>query len=327
VLASPAPALASGAAVHVASRGEPPALPATAPAGGRELDEAKRLYDEGKRAFDLADYGDALVAWRKAYAMLPQDEASRVIASRLVYNISEAEAKAYAVDRDVTHLRKAKLLLEDYIAEHERLYGNDAQATQERADARLRLAELTRQLEEAERGAAVAPAPTPSPVAPAPGTSGVKDYLAEAKLMRLRELKADPAVAPDYRHARGLIAGGWATFGVGAGVLVIGAPTVALANLTDEARDASTSEDYALDNRAWGAITAGIGVGLMAIGGGLLAGGYTWKKKLEEPTPQNIDDAKAKLSARREPVPLHQRLALSPWGGRGGAGAVLTVRF
>lgn len=106
------------------------------------LTEAKDLYKQGEDKFQTADYEEALALWKKAFAMLPDGEDTRAIRHALVYNIAGAHSKAYEVSRNPTHLRKAKILLENYRAEHRALYGDDPEAVKDRAEADDRIAEL-----------------------------------------------------------------------------------------------------------------------------------------------------------------------------------------
>ena len=115
--------------------------------GGEDaLAEAQDLYQQGEIKFQTADYEEALALWKKAYAMLPDGEENRAIRHALVYNIAEAHSQAYEVTRNPTHLRKAKILLENYRAEHRALYGDEPEAVKERAEADERLAELDRKI-------------------------------------------------------------------------------------------------------------------------------------------------------------------------------------
>ncbi|MEE9384021.1 MAG: hypothetical protein V3V08_11475 [Nannocystaceae bacterium] len=93
--------------------------------------EAETLYRHGKAKFETAEYQEALLYWKRAYGLLPDTEAASVIRHPLVYNISEAEVQAYEVTRNIAHLRKARILLEDYLATHAALHGEGEDATAE----------------------------------------------------------------------------------------------------------------------------------------------------------------------------------------------------
>lgn len=75
-------------------------------------DEARAAFDEGKQAFRLGKFGSATASFERAYELsnLPD----------ILYNIGLAHLRWYDIDPDVTHLRTAKAILENYILEIEK---------------------------------------------------------------------------------------------------------------------------------------------------------------------------------------------------------------
>jgi hypothetical protein len=135
---------------------EPPA-PITEPAAGDpgaedpELLRARELYEEGEARFATADYFAAIELWTKAFTSVPDTADSARIQAALIYNIATAREKAFEVSGDLTHLRQAKLLMEDYAASIPALYGDGPEADAERGRITGRLNIIVRRIEEVER--------------------------------------------------------------------------------------------------------------------------------------------------------------------------------
>lgn len=135
-----------------------PAAPAPSPEqGDPELDEARALYDEGKARFDTFDYQGAVDLWTKAYAKLPEDAAG--IRNRLVYNIATAQEKAFELDNDVEHLRRAQMLLESYIGNYKALVERTPETQTEVDKAEERIAVIKERIEAAHKGDTRPPPP------------------------------------------------------------------------------------------------------------------------------------------------------------------------
>jgi tetratricopeptide (TPR) repeat protein len=84
-----------------------PALAAVAPADSRAA--AKQLYEEGKTAYRLGRFDEAVQKFEAAYAssQLPT----------ILYNIGLSYERLYTTSNDVAHLRKAKVLLQNFLLE------------------------------------------------------------------------------------------------------------------------------------------------------------------------------------------------------------------
>jgi hypothetical protein len=206
-----------------------------------QLAEAKALNKEAEIKFQTAEYEDALALWKHAFAILPDGEDTRTIRNALVYNIAEAHIRAYDVSRNQMHLRKAKILLENYRDEHARLYGDDPAAAAERASTDERLAQLEQKLAESEaRGeTAVALDDGPDPVAPvtgpAPGPAPPPAQLTPNQIWE-QQIKADPELGPKWDKGRSQIVGGAVLTGIGS-LFLLG--TVAMVGWGGQLRTAS----------------------------------------------------------------------------------------
>jgi hypothetical protein len=269
------------------------------PGSDADLDQAKVLYEKGKAKYDTFDYNGAIDMWTEAYAIVPDDAAKT--RNLLAYNIATAQEKAYEVDNDVSHLKTAKLLLESYIANYKAINKKTPEAKAEVAKAEDRIAGLQAAIEAHEGKAAPEPAPAPAlqsneppPETPAPPKQ-----------------EDPPEVAAEKRKAKGMIAGGYASMGVGLAMLVasgISHGVAKVAESTDNTVDMidGTSEPSPTARRARtaGWVLLGIGAAGLVACGVLLGLGYSKRAK-----------------ANRGEV------AFSPYGGPDGGGAVLRVRF
>lgn len=267
----------------------PLVLPDTAFAGAPEaaedpaLTEAKSLYKQGEVKFQTADYEDALALWKKAFAILPDGDEHRAIRHALVYNIAEAHSRAYEVSRNPTHLRKAKILLENYRADHRTLYGDEPDAVKERTEVDDRIAELDKKIAASEQagetatpiddgGTSTAPPaqPQPQPKPPKPLTP---------KQQWEADIKADPVLGPMWVTGGKRVAGGAVLTGIGGffALLSIGAFLVA-----------PTAE---LWPRGW-YITGGVfgvfALGMIIPGGVLLGTGVAKRREVLQTRPRPV---------------------------------------
>lgn len=183
--------------------------------------QARQLYLEGQGHFELAEYLMALSYWKEAYAKLTARASTQEIRNTLVYNISEAQIKAYEINRNLTHLRKAKLLLEDYLAKHQELYGGSEEAVLERTQGRERLELVKNMLDKGEAaGESASPIPDPRRDGPASDVADQEQEQPEGPVLtpeqqRRLEIDNDPELKKlDKKHTAYIIAGS-VTLGVG----------------------------------------------------------------------------------------------------------------
>jgi hypothetical protein len=295
---------------------------AAGPARGdkKALDEASELYKQGKTKFEMAEYNAAIDLWKEAYAKLPEGEESRAIKNDLVYNISEAQVRAYEIDRDPTHLRKARVLLSDYLRNHEALYGTEEDAVHERAAAKQRLDEVDAMLEDAPDAG-----PTPTGDADTDGDEGAepeKELTPEqkrqkeqeaAKKARLEEIQNDPELRQQDEKARKRIITGAVLGGIGITLAAGAYFSISYWGTTRTPTfDPITGAEIPAEP-ATGALVAGLvlgvaGLGLLGAGAGLFGTGMKSRKALR--TPKSTAQA-----------------MVSPWFGRGSGGATVLVNF
>ena len=257
-----------------------------APASSSALEEAKALYAEGKSHYDVGDYEKALNLWKQAYAKLDDSAEMQTVRHTLVYNILEAQIRVYEVNKDITYLRRAKTLLESYLAKHREIYSDTPEAIEERKTTETRLAEVEDMLAKAEQEESTpAPATTAVPSSgqaaagpPANETAGQR--YARLRVERLREIERTPELKRLDRRYKAYIIGG----GVGLGVGLIMLSSFAAMDPNATSFDPLTGETVDLGpgrRIATGSIGA-----VLTIGGGVFLGiGAVKRKKLRQPTP------------------------------------------
>jgi tetratricopeptide (TPR) repeat protein len=126
-----------------------------------ELAKVEALYDEGLALYDTADYDGAIAKWTQAYSMVGDSPQSADIKATLLYNLASAHEAAFDIDADITHLTKARVLLERFDQNIEELYEGEAIAS-ERERVQQKIAGIDAKLAEA-RGDEVEPDDEPEP--------------------------------------------------------------------------------------------------------------------------------------------------------------------
>lgn len=271
------------------------------------LGEAKSLYKQGEAKFQTADFEEALALWKRAFMILPEADEHRSIRHALVYNIAEAHSRAYEISRNPTHLRKAKILLEDYRVKHRDLFGDEPEAIKERSEVEDRLAELDTRIAESvaanEQGAPLTeetgaveqasenPEPEPQPAPPPSSKPLTPQQQWDA------DIKADPDYGPKWAKGTKQVVGGSILTGIGGMFALISLGTFMIA----------PSEGVLVPGLYYGAgtVTGILALALLIPGGVLLGSG--------------IGKRRAVLDARPKPVGMFVPM-LSP--GVGGVGFV-----
>jgi tetratricopeptide (TPR) repeat protein len=311
--------LSSTLAVSIAAVGLPSSVAQAAPSAAEKkaIDEAKDLYEKGRTAFDMADYDEAIALWKEAYAKLPDGPDAVAIKNSLVFNISEAQVRAYEIDKNVMHLRKARVLLSDYLRNHEELYGTDKDAIQERAEAQARLEEIDEMIAGADASGGPGPGPDDAKPEPSekkddgPSEAESRDQQERAaREARMQEIQTDPELrkqdaANKKRIVTGAVLGGIGiTFLAGAYVTYSVGAAAPAPTPTNPTPTASLSTGALVATLVLGLA----GLGLTGAGAGLFATGMKKRKQL------------------RAPKPSAQSMVV-PWASPRGGGATLTVRF
>jgi len=277
------------------------ALPAIAEAAAPEpeagdedpaLTEAKALYKDGETKFQIADYEEALNSWKRAYGMLSDGEDTRAIRHALVYNIARAHSKAYEVTRNPTHLRKAKLLLENYRAEHRALYGDAPEALKDRGEADDRIAELEVKIAASEAaGETSSPLSEPRPEPTDDGQSGTPaepspPVQTEVPLTPDQQWQADinidPILGPKWERSGKHVVGGAVLVGIGGVVGLISLGIFSIASAISSARGG----DPAVGTLVTGSIFAAGAVGMVVPGAIKIARGRKARAEVLEAKPR-----------------------------------------
>jgi tetratricopeptide (TPR) repeat protein len=248
--------------------------PATAGAAApADTSEAEALYSQGKKQYDIGEYEQALALWKEAYTKLGDAPELQSVRHTLVYNILSAEIRIYEVSDDVTHLRRAKSLLQTYLDKHEQLYEDTPEAIEEREATASKLAEVDEMLAAAEAKL------EQDGVAPTAGTTAPKTEEREpdptdpanAKLARIQEIRADPVLNKQDKKNQAFILGGSVTAGAGGILMVVGlvyrpGGTVVTTDASGEesTRDIGGPVGYVLMGAGAAAVVAGVTV--LAIG-------------------------------------------------------------
>ena len=238
--------------------------PGADPASDPALAEAQALYADGLTDYETFDYDLAIEKWKEALGRLrearPQtaEQESSVAAARnaIVYNIASAQEKAYAQDKDVARLKKARGLLERYVEEYVAAGGNDAD---ELSRARARIDDAERQS-------------------------------AAARDRRTTTTPTDTGSTTRSRAGRGLTIGGSVALGAGIGLVAGGVTAGVLMTKgaedeipkLDELADEDARQDQLDRGRRGDIITIACAVsgGALALAGiGMIAAGAVKSKK------------------------------------------------
>lgn len=260
------------------------------------LAEAAALYEQGKIKFDTADYEEALAFFKQAFAILPDGEDTRTMRHALVYNIAGAHSKAYEVSRNPTHLRKAKILLENYRADHRALYGDEPEAIKERTEVDDRIAELDKKIAASETAGETAtplsdgegdPATTtPPPNGQQPVPQPQPKPLSPNQQWEAN-IKADPQLGPMWVKGGKQVGGGAVLVGIGgfftltaAGLIVWG---IGLRSSYDPTDFFSLNGTGALVS---GGVFGVIGLSMLIPGAVVLASGVSKRNEVKRVRPR-----------------------------------------
>lgn len=223
---------------------EPPAdsegeEPADEPETEDPLAEAKSLYAEGTGKYATADYEGAIELWTRAYTLVPSTVEYREIKADLMWDIATAREKSFDVDGEVSHLKQAEILLNNYLADLASIMADEDALATERKRVEERLEAIRAKMAEASGG------PQPGPGA-----------------------NPEPRPAEELPSGRTLLIAGGVLAGVGVVGLGVGGAGMAIGS---GANDISELDPNDIDGRREQFDRGRLGNGL-AIGGGIAGG-------------------------------------------------------
>jgi hypothetical protein len=156
--------------IVVASLALPSAAFAEEPSVDPEVAKAQELYDAGKAKFDTTHYDEAIELWTEAYGILSDTPEHAPIKAAIIHNLATARERAFEIDKDVTHLRRAVKLMEQYADAIPDLYGDGPEAAEEAKRIADRLADVRAKIDEVEQ-AQPSDEPADEPDEPRPSTA------------------------------------------------------------------------------------------------------------------------------------------------------------
>jgi len=182
--------------------------PAPAPAPADPAREAKRLFDEGTKSYNLGEYDDAIALWKQGYRLLDKPI--------FLYNIGQGY-------RLSGNLRQAVIFYKSYV--------NAAPTAKDRAEVDARIAELEAAIKREDEAKNAAPT-GPGPAEPPPERPKI---VAPDKVVERAPpvLPAPPPAAGESR-ARPIYKKWWFWTGV-VGVVALGAAVTVIALRDDGA--------------------------------------------------------------------------------------------
>lgn len=139
-------------------------LPAPALAASMVAEpSAEELYEQGRKAYRLGKFKEAVDAWERSFAASDNP--------LLLYNISLAYRGLFGISGDIDDLKRARAVLENFI----RVAEADAALQSEIGDAQTRITEIDKELKEAEEKARAQAKQNPD--VPPPRTGPTKDEI------------------------------------------------------------------------------------------------------------------------------------------------------
>ena len=187
-----------------------------------DRDQARELYDRGKARFDTTDYLEAIELWTEAYGMLRDTPENATAKAAIIYNLATAREKAYDIEKDVKHLRRAVVLMEQYAASIPALYADDAERAEETRKIGERLVAVNERIEQHEEEN---PEPTPE---------RREETWQDPAEVETDTFQPDPRAKPFIISGAVLIGIGVAGLGVMAGGMALGAAGNDISDIPDD---------------------------------------------------------------------------------------------
>jgi len=206
------PALARVASAALACTLAVTAVPARA-AFAPDSNEIERLYNEGSDRNAAKNYSGAAESWTELLVLLPEQAANQSTRENVLLNVLDAYMNAYNGMRkadntkDISHLRNAQRVLEQYLGAFQSAYGRGkgvSSAVQQKAN------ELDELMKKAEEESRTPVPPVDDGKKPPPGDGDDDD-----------PPPPPPIQLPPENNGIGLIAGGSVMLGAGLGSLAL----------------------------------------------------------------------------------------------------------
>jgi len=111
----PAPAAEPSAAPPLTGPLPPPPSTIT-PGPGDPMAKARKLYDEGQKAYELTDFDVAIEKFRAAYELIrsSNDPAAPEVLGAVIFNLAVVYERSYEVTPDPERLRRARVMYRQY---------------------------------------------------------------------------------------------------------------------------------------------------------------------------------------------------------------------
>lgn len=286
--------------------------PATRVIGGgtpprrNSTEQGLELSDQGDVAFDAGDYLGASKLYGRALDLLSENESNHVTRSVVLANAVTTHEQLYSSTGELEHLRTAQRLIQEYLKACKTKHGVGCERYSETQEARNRLIEVSKRIDEA--------TPMAKKIPPEIDTApGGKPY----------DLAVDQPAAPGWIGPA--IAGGILLAGGGAAVIYYAATADKFGPIyaregettdtdgstdTDGTTDTSTTTTIDITPEMKGKLLIGVGAFMAAAGIGFAVLG-----SLRLAKHRRLNRIRA------------QSLAVTPAFGRGSAGLALSGRF
>ncbi|MBZ5708540.1 tetratricopeptide repeat protein [Nannocystis pusilla] len=143
----PPPVAEPGAAPPLTGPLPPPPSTIT-PGPGDPMAKARKLYDEGQKAYELTDFDVAIEKFRAAYELIrsSNDPAAPEVLGAVIFNLAVVYERSYEVTPDLERLRRARVMYRQYDEQMASIQANWAKSS-EHADVLARIRALEARLE------------------------------------------------------------------------------------------------------------------------------------------------------------------------------------
>ncbi len=115
---------------------------------------ARKLFTEGQKAFELADYDLAIANFKEAYELIresPTDDTAEIL-TNVIYNLAVVYEKSYELTPETERLRKARIMYRQYDEQMAHLVEGWS-GSAEAGDVRARIRAIEARLESLDAGA------------------------------------------------------------------------------------------------------------------------------------------------------------------------------